>query len=123
MNGGLLGAAALLVFIALVHSILGERYIISRLLRRENLPKLFGSDWFTKQTLRFAWHITSLAWLGFAALLFLVARDGELVRGAFLQTVAATFFVTALVAALASRGRHLAWIVFLAVALLCILAV
>ena len=34
-----------------------------------DLPRLFGSDWFTRRTLRFAWHITSVAWLGFAALL------------------------------------------------------
>ncbi len=69
MSVALLIAAALLVAIAAAHSLLGERYILMRLFRRGPLPKLFGSDWFTRRTLRFAWHLTSVAWLGFAALL------------------------------------------------------
>ncbi len=39
----LLYIAAFLTFaIGVVHSILGERYILIRLFRRDNLPKLFG---------------------------------------------------------------------------------
>ena len=37
-------AAIFLFFIGLAHSILGERYILVRLFRRDNLPKLLGSD-------------------------------------------------------------------------------
>ncbi|SFD42135.1 hypothetical protein [Pseudoalteromonas denitrificans] len=62
-------AAILLFIMALVHSYLGERYILIRLFRRDNLPHLAGSDFFTKGTLRFAWHITSFAWIGLAVLL------------------------------------------------------
>lgn len=52
--------AALLAFgLGLAHSVLGERYILRRLLRRPDLPALFGSDDFTKRTLRFAWHLTT----------------------------------------------------------------
>ncbi|MEZ8826965.1 hypothetical protein AB6E04_21655 [Vibrio amylolyticus] len=61
-------SAFLLVLVAFVHSILGERFILTRLFTRDNLPKLFGSDDFTKRTLRFAWHLTSVAWLGFACI-------------------------------------------------------
>ena len=71
-------AAILILAIALAHSYLGERYILIRLFRQP-LPKLFGSDDFTKRTLRFAWHVTSIAWLGFAALLLQVGSD-ELTR-------------------------------------------
>lgn len=117
MNGLLLTAAALLVLIAAAHSILGERYILVRLFRRDNLPRLFGSDWFTKRTLRFAWHLTSVGWLGFAAILVIAAGDEPAFASA-LQATAITFFAMAVIAALASRGRHLSWIVFLAVAAL-----
>lgn len=47
-------AAALVVALGLAHSLLGERYILQRLLRREDLPRLFGSADFTRRTLRFA---------------------------------------------------------------------
>ena len=104
--------AALLVFIGLVHSYLGERYILSRLLKRE-LPHLFGSDEFTKQTLRFAWHVTTVAWFGFAGLLFAKFESVPL----SLQIISVTFLVTALIALLGSRGRHLSWIVFGAIAI------
>ncbi len=119
MNNGLLTAAGLAVLIAIVHSVLGERYILMRLFRRGELPRLFGSDWFTRRTLRFVWHVTSIAWIGFAALLVLLASDAAPSQGALLKVIAATFFSTALVAGLTSWGRHLSWIVFLAIALLC----
>lgn len=113
-------AAVLAVAIGLVHSVLGERYILLRLFRRP-LPKLFGSDEFTRKTLRFAWHITTLAWFGFAALLILIQLD-RATTAALTSTIAATFAVTGLVALIASRGRHLSWVVFGAISMLCFLA-
>ena len=122
MRTGLLVAAALLTATAAAHSFLGERYILTRLFRRDNLPRLFGSDWFTKRTLRFAWHLTSVAWLGFAALLVLGAEGVIPSSTALLRVIAATFFLSAIIAGLASRGKHLSWPVFLAIALLTWLA-
>lgn len=122
MSTGLLAAAVLLVLISAAHSYLGERYILVRLFRRDNLPRLFGDDWFTKQTLRFAWHCTSVAWLGFAGLLVVVAGDRPVAGAGLLRVVALTFLVTAALAGVASRGRHLSWPVFLAVAVLTWLA-
>jgi len=121
MRSGLWVAAILLAGIALAHSYLGERYILVRLLKRDNLPQLFGSDRFTKRTLRFAWHITSIAWLGFAAVLGVLAAQGQSIPHV-LVAVAVTFVITALVIAVASRGRHLAWPLFLVVAILAWLA-
>ena len=121
MRTGLWVAALLLAGVALAHSYLGERYILVRLLKRENLPQLFGSDRFTKRTLRFAWHITSIAWLGFAAVLGGLAAPGPAVPHVLVAT-AVTFVVTALVIAVASRGRHLAWPLFLLVGILAWLA-
>lgn len=116
MSGLLFAAAALLLLIGVAHSWLGERYILIRLFRRD-LPPLFGSDWFTRRTLRFAWHATTVAWWGIAAVLVVMAGDADPRRGV-LYAVAATFFVSFAVALVGSRGRHLSWIVFLAVALL-----
>ncbi|MBA7630226.1 MAG: hypothetical protein GH143_08270 [Calditrichaeota bacterium] len=53
MNAYLIVGAVLTFAIGLAHSYLGERYILIRLFRRSNLPQLFGSDDFTKRTLRF----------------------------------------------------------------------
>ncbi len=118
-----LAAAASLAFaIGLAHSWLGERYILTRLFRRE-LPKLFGNDWFTKRTLRFAWHLTTVAWWGFGALLLVVrSRHGSALGPSVLWVIVAVFATSGAVALVASRGRHLAWIVFLAIALLAGLA-
>jgi hypothetical protein len=114
----LLLAAVLVVVIGVAHSYLGEKYILIRLFRQP-LPKLFGSDNFTKKTLRFAWHITTIAWLGFAVLLY-ASYSGEVSRIDLLEVIGVTFGTTGLVALVASRGKHLSWIVFLAVSVICI---
>ncbi|HVS31102.1 MAG TPA: hypothetical protein VMS98_06580 [Thermoanaerobaculia bacterium] len=118
MKIALLIAAVLAAATAVAHSVLGERYILTRLFRRENLPRLFGSDWFTKRTLRFAWHLTSVAWLGLAGVVALLAQPTTPSPETILRIVSITFLVSAAVTAIASNGRHLAWPVFLAVALL-----
>ena len=91
MKIGLLVAATLLAVTAAAHSVLGERYILVRLFRRDDLPRLFGSDAFTKRTLRFAWHLTTIAWFGLAAILEALAqsRGGA---GSVLRIVALTCF-------------------------------
>ena len=61
----LLIGTILLLIIGIIHSYLGEKYLLIRLFRRDDLPKLLGSDWFTKRVLRFAWHLTTIAWWGF----------------------------------------------------------
>ncbi|MGI9341497.1 MAG: hypothetical protein ACR2QV_01520 [Gammaproteobacteria bacterium] len=109
-------AAAATIAIGLAHSILGERYILMRLFRSASLPHLFGGESFTRQTLRFAWHITTVAWFGFAALMVLLARSAltpTAALSATLTTIAVTFLITAAIALVASRGRHFAWPVFL----------
>jgi hypothetical protein len=118
MNTLLLLAAALAVAVAAAHSYLGERYILVRLFGRADLPRLFGGTEFTRRTLRFAWHLTSVAWVGFAALLVVLAAPDGAPRRPLALCIAATFLASGLVTAVASRGRHLAWIVFLAIAAL-----
>ncbi|MBU2224259.1 MAG: hypothetical protein KKB00_09485 [Gammaproteobacteria bacterium] len=106
-------ASLLLILCGLVHSILGERYILIRLFKRENLPHIFGGDQFTKGTLRFTWHITSLAWFGFAALLVLLP-DSKIL----LFTVSVVFAVSGIFSAYFTRGKHLSWLFFWAISAL-----
>lgn len=109
----LLYSAAFFAFaIGIVHSVLGERYILIRLFRRNNLPKLFGGTEFTILTLRFAWHITTIAWWGFAAILILLAERSISFHN-ISMIVAVTFLVTGIIALVASKGRHYSWMVFL----------
>lgn len=111
-------AAAILIFVTgLAHSYLGERYILVRLFRRDNLPALFGGTALTMGTLRFAWHITTVAWWGFAALL-IFASMGPLTSAAVLKVVAYTAFASAILPIVFTRGKHLSWVVLLVVGIL-----
>ncbi len=115
-------AAFLAIAVGLAHSYLGERYILMRLLRRPDaLPRLRGGTEFTARTLRFAWHLTSVAWWGFAAVLILLAREAVSIRSVS-AALAATFLLTGAVTFIASRGRHLAWMVFLVIGAICLYA-
>ncbi len=123
MNPLLVLAALLTVALGLAHSWLGEKYIIVRLFRRLDLPKLFGSDKFTRQTIRFAWHLTTVAWCGLAAVLMVLSRSvvGLNIDRGLLLAIAFTFLASAALALVFTRGRHLSWIVFLGIAAICIL--
>jgi hypothetical protein len=112
----LLVSSFLLVFIGLVHSYLGEKFILIRLLKRDNLPKLLGSDWFTKRVLRFAWHLTTLAWWGFAAILYFLANPSDNIRSQILITTTVVFAISGIMSLLFSRGKHLSWLFFFAIA-------
>ncbi|MES2823518.1 MAG: hypothetical protein V4732_07950 [Pseudomonadota bacterium] len=111
----------LLLIIGVAHSYLGERYILVRLFRRKDLPKLFGGDEFTKNTLRFAWHLTTVAWWGFAAILFYLAQSGEGTHSVG-YIIGVTFLIHFVIALLGSKGRHLSWVFFLVIGLTAIYA-
>lgn len=123
MSTCLITGAVLAVLISFAHSYLGERFILTRLMRQTTLPHLFGSDQFTRQTLRFAWHLSSIAWLGLGALMLSFTMDDpNRVRIVALQSISVTFGLHALITGYATRGRHLGWIIFLAIALVTWLA-
>ena len=114
-------AAGLVLAVAAAHSYLGERYILIRLLRRPDLPRLFGSDVFTRRTLRLAWHLTTVVWCGVAAVLVVAASASRMPVSlrdlGLILTV--TCLASAAVSLIISRGRHLSWVAFLAIAALC----
>lgn len=104
-------AAVLLCLLGLAHSILGERYLLVRLFRRQDLPKLFGGTAFTTRTLRFAWHLTTLLAWGLAAVLVQLGQlPGEAGREIGI-TIGITLLASALLPLVSTRGRHLSWLV------------
>ena len=106
----------LLLIIGVVHSYLGEKYLLTRLFRRGNLPKLLGSDWFTKRVLRFAWHLTTLAWWGFAAILYVLSNPSVNINNEILTIIATVFALSGIVSFLFTRGKHLSWLFFFIIA-------
>jgi len=113
----LLAAALLIFLLGATHSWLGERKLIGPLLSPERRVGLLERSVFARRVLRFAWHLTTIAWWGFAALLWAQAKlPLEQQDRAALSIIAATFFVTGFVTLIVTRGRHLAWPVFLTIA-------
>jgi hypothetical protein len=110
-------SAILTAALGIVHSVLGERRLIGPLLAPGERTGLLAKR-FARNILRFAWHLTSIAWWGLAAVL-----AGADSRSAVLVAVAATLALSGLVVLYSSRGRHLAWPVFLAAAALALLPV
>lgn len=121
MQTALYFAAFLVVTVGVAHSYLGERHILSRLFCREDLPKLFGSSRFTIRTLRFAWHLTSVAWFGFAAILVRLAHP-PVTSDAVGLVIGCTFLTHFAIALSGSRGKHLSWLVFFAIGVIVIYA-
>jgi hypothetical protein len=113
----LLIAASLVFLTGCAHSYLGERYILIRLFKRGGLPSLFGGTEFTEGTLRFAWHITTVAWWAIA-LLLVFAHQQSLSTTVVLHVIAGAALVSAALPILFTRGKHLSWVVFLLVAAL-----
>jgi hypothetical protein len=113
----LLTAALLIAFLGIAHSILGERYILMRLFRRD-LPQLFGGSEFTRNTLRFAWHLTSILALGISALLVQLGDASS--PQALVRTLGLTLLASGLLPIVFTRGRHLSWVVLFAAGVLCL---
>ena len=104
-------AAVLTFLLGLAHSLLGERFILVRLFRSENLPKLFGGTEFTTQTLRFAWHLTTIVWWGLAVLLWRL-DSGPVSATFILKVIGYTSIASGLLPLVTTRGKHLSWLVF-----------
>ena len=116
MNPLLAIAAFLAAGLAVTHSWLGEKWIIQPVLAMENIPPLFGSRRGMKKILRFAWHLTSVFFLGMGAVLLHYSAVGPDKQVLLIITV--TYLISAVMTLVVSRGRHYAWVVFLTVGLL-----
>lgn len=114
----LIVAAALMAFLGIAHSILGEVYIVRPLYRQPELPRLRGAE-FPLATVRFAWHVTSMLALVVAGVLFQVAIGASM--DAVAIWIGSSLIATGLLPLLYTRGRHPGWIVFFVVGGACLL--
>jgi hypothetical protein len=119
VNAYLVVAAALAIVHGLVHSALGEAAILAPLFARGNLPPLLGSELHARQTLRLAWHVTTVLLWGIAALMLVLAsRPLDATALLVVRVLAVSFAGAAVVAAVGSRLWHFAWGAFAAIAVL-----
>lgn len=105
MNAGFVVATACLGTLAVGHSALGEWKILGPLLRSD-LPGFTLGATFAKRVLRFAWHLTSIAWIALAACLWVAPASAAIVGAGML--------VSSVVTLVGARGRHFAWALFAA---------
>jgi len=112
----LIAAAVLIAALGVAHSILGEKYIIGWLLKHD-LPRLFGGTSFTAGTIRFAWHITTVLFVGLAGVLLAIAMGAP--TSTVLVVIGSTFTLSAVLPIWFTRARHLSWVVLLVAGGLC----
>lgn len=96
--------AIVLVLLAGLHSLLGERLILGPLFAA-GLPRIAVGRRFAERVLRFAWHLTSVAWLALAAIATRADSGQTAIIGWMLVASAVTAFVF-------GRGAHFAWALF-----------
>ena len=113
-------AAALLALLAIAHSILGEVRLIKPVAALGDLPRLYGTTDFTGATLRFAWHVTSVLGLGVAAVILAIALGAGPV--VLVSIIGWTMIACGILPLVFTRGRHVAWAVFIAAGVLCLLS-
>lgn len=112
----LIAAAVLIAALGVAHSILGEKHIINWLLTHD-LPRLFGGTSFTAGTIRFAWHITTVLFLGLASVVLVVALGAT--AATVLVVIGVTFLLSAVLPIWFTRGRHISWVILVVAGGLC----
>lgn len=118
MNAYFLVAAILIFLMGLSHSIMGERFFLVRLFKREPLHH-FGDAVFINRTTRIAWHLTTVAWWNAAAILMVFAFR-ELDNTGFIaaRIISNIFLLSGILSLAGSRGRHLSWVIFFLISLI-----
>ncbi len=107
MSAVFLGLSAVATLVtAFTHSFFGERRLIGPLVASNDgvMGRLLA-----KQVLRFAWHLTSLLWLGQAALLLRAAMDPAYFDRALIAGVGVLHLLIGVADGFVTRGRHIGW--------------
>lgn len=118
MNGYFIASAMLIFLMGLAHSLMGERFFLPRLFKRDPSADL-GTAIHVNRTTRIAWHLTTIAWWN-AALILLVLAFREFDRSAMIigRIISNIFLLSSIVSLIGSRGRHLSWVVFFVISLI-----
>lgn len=127
MNWYLFSAGIVLLALAGLHSIIGERLIFRHLragtpgheAARKLLPaRRWDALWST-------WHLVSLLSLGLGAAMIAAAMENDMTRAVEVTAMilAATFAVSSVYWFAGTKGKHPAWVGLLAIAVLVFMAV
>jgi hypothetical protein len=124
MNLYFVTSGLLLIAIALVHSLLGEKFLIQPL-QQMKLDNLKIGPKFAKRTLRFAWHLTTIAWWGIGALLIYWASvESTHALSVSVGILVAAFLVSSVISLVVSRGKHwISWVGFAVIAMFAVIGV
>ena len=118
MNPWLLAAAILMILVGVVHSVLGEHLIFSRM-RAGGWTPTDGGTLLRQRHVRIlwaTWHLASV--LGWAAAYILLYASSAAVPAPVIEALMIAAAAGGLLVLVATRGQHPGWIALLAVALL-----
>ncbi len=123
----LLTAGCLVFLLGLVHSLLGE-CLIFRHLRDSGIIPTKGSDLLEEKQVRIlwaSWHLVTIFGWGIGAILcgFYSSSSTEIVVPSFvINSVAWSMITGAAIVLFTTKGKHAAWVVLTAIAVLVLLA-
>ncbi len=121
MSSVFLFAAALTTLItAFTHSYFGEQRLIGPLVGSNDgvMSRLLA-----KQVIRFAWHLTSLLWIGQALLLLRAAIDPTFLDVALIGGIGVLHVAVGLFDAVVTHGKHIGWPMLTAIGVFALLAI
>lgn len=114
MNPWLIAAGVCTLLIGGVHSVMGERRIFRHLRQGGLVPSLAEPLLrpYQLQIVWASWHLVTVFGLGTSALLFVAARPDAPppLRNLMVLCAVGILLLSAALVALATRGRHLAWL-------------
>jgi hypothetical protein len=114
MNVAFLIVAVVLFMLGIAHSAFGEKLLLIPMAKEKSVD-LFKQKPYMVSVMRFAWHITSIAWWGMALIVLDFAQIGD--PSIFsVYALAGTFALTGIIILAFSKGLHPAWFFFLAIA-------
>lgn len=96
-----------LILTSITHSVAGEIYLLLPLFKHRG-NRVLESE-LARTVLRFAWHITSVAWLVLALILYTFAFKVADLGAVILVSIGASFTAIGLVDMVASKGKHIGW--------------
>jgi hypothetical protein len=109
-------SSALACVAALVHSLIGELKVYRPLFAATEFSGAMQSQTWRRVT-RAVWHLPSVCWLLMASMVLLLARDSAYDPIPF-YFASAVYATSALGNFVATRGRHIGWVVLTAAAAL-----
>jgi hypothetical protein len=115
----LVAAAVATLLTAFGHSFFGERRLVGPLVASDSGVMAHG---LAKQVVRFAWHLTTLLWVGQALLLLRAAFAVPGFDRALVWGIGVVHLAVGLFDAGYTRGRHIGWPPLTAIGVLALLA-